>query len=180
MATLCFSRVDSESDFDNFDCGNESINQLIKASLYSTLLNQTRAYKLSMKDFRVGFVALSISRISCEYSDADFADFFDKDPSYGAIFVDYIAVDKSIHRNGIGSTALKYIIKESSEVNRFLPIRFVVLDALRSKYEWYEKHGFLPFNSTDVSGCSETIRMYLDIMPEDQKRRLGRYIKEEM
>lgn len=180
MATLCFSRVDTESDFDNFDCGNESINRLVKNSLYPTLLDQTRAYKVSIKDYRVGFIALSISHISCENSDASFADFFDKDPLYGAILVDYIAVDKKIHQKGIGSTALEYIVEETRKINLFAPIRFVILDALRSKYEWYTKRGFLPLNSTDITGCSETIRMYLDIMTADRKQRLASYVKEQI
>ena len=178
MATLCYTVVNTKYDLDEFDCDNPSINRLVQESLYPTLLDQIQTYKISVQDRRVGFIAFSVLKVTCENSDAQFAEYYHSSPSYGAILINFIAVDRHVQHKGIGTTALQYIVNETNKLCDFLPIRLLIVDALRSKLEWYEKRGFLPLCSSDVKGDSETIRMYMDIMPEARKKRLASYIED--
>lgn len=176
MGTLCYTSVYSEDELRGFDCGNTSINNMISKSYYPHILHQIHATKISISGKCVGFYSISILSISLENSDAPLADYFDGSSSFGAVMLNYLAVDKRVHHHHIGTNVLKYIISEVQSLYHVCPIRLLVLDALRDKITWYTKHGFVPINQKDLDGTSETIRMFLDIMPDDDKKQIDKYV----
>lgn len=176
MGKLCCTTVESKSELQNFDCGNHSINCLIKESYFRHILRQSLTFKVAIKGHRVGFYTVSILRISFDDSDASLAQYYDNSPSFGVIKLDYIAVDKRVQKNGIGSTLLVHIVQCAKSLHQQWPIRILVLDALRERINWYSSHGFEPINTADLCGISETVPMYLDLMPEKERLQVEEYI----
>ena len=43
------------------------------------------------------------------------------------------------------------------------------------KVGWYTKFGFVPINQKDLTGPTETVRMFLDIMPDEDKQYIEKY-----
>lgn len=176
MGTLCYTLLESESDLKSFDCGNASINRLVADSFYPNLLKQIQTYMITLQGHRIGFCSLSIARLSIEDSDAPIAEYYNNSPSYGALQIDFIAIDKKIHNHGVGTNALSFFVDQARKIYNTLPIRVVVLDALRDKLSWYSNRGFVPIKSSDTEGTSETIKMYYDLMPNEDLSILEQYI----
>lgn len=176
MGALCYTLIEAEDELGGFDCGNPSINKLVSESYYSHILKQTRVYKLSIQGQRVGFCSVSILGISLESSDAPIAEYFDKTPSFGAVMLNYLAVDARVQHLGIGSTALEYIIAEAQTLYTLWPVRLLVIDALRNKIDWYTNHGFEILNKADLNGISETVQMYFDLMPAEDQKSIEDYV----
>lgn len=171
MGSVSCALLEAESDLRNFDCGNPSINKLVTDSYFPHIVKQCMVYKILYSERRVGFLSLSIIRISLDNSDAPVAEYFEKEPSFGAVKLDFIAIDMRLQRKNIGSVIMEYIIQKSQELYKTWPVRLLILEALRDKIEWYKKLGFKPINHLDLHGNSHTVQMYFDLMPEiDQKR----------
>lgn len=177
MGALYYTLLESESELSDFDCGNSSINRLVSESFFPHILKQCRTYKISMEKQRVGFCSVSILGISLDESDASMADYYSNTPSYGAVKLDYIAVDSRVQKYGIGTTALEYVKKQAKQMYDTCPVRLLVLDALRDRIKWYTKNGFEAINSADLQGDSETVRMYIDLMPDEDKQFIDDYIE---
>lgn len=175
MGTLEYRLIRMPEDTDEFDCGNASINQLVSRSFYPTLLKQTRTYMISMQGHRVGFCSISILGISLEGSDAPIAESFEGTPSFAAVKLDYIAIDKNAQNFGIGASVLGYIVEAARELCRTWPVRILVLDALRDKLTWYLKRGFQPIKSSDLDGDTPTIRLFVDLISLEDAQKIDEY-----
>ena len=176
MGELHYSIVTDSAELDGFDCGNSSINELIANCFYRNMLRQSLIYKVCVGTHRVGFYSVSILSISFEHSDSPLSECYDKTPFFGAIILDFIAVDKRVHNQNIGSDILTYVVQNAKDLYRKWPIRVLVLDALRERVPWYLKRGFDLFNESDLKTDSETIRLYLDLMPDQEKTYLDEYV----
>ncbi len=142
MGTLESIPLEGEDVLQGFDCGNASVNALVAESFYPHLLKQSRTYQVKLQNQTVGFYSLSVRGVSLLNSDAPVAEFYFKEPSFGAICLDYLAVDARIHGRGIGSAILHSVITQARELAKDWPIRLFVLDALREKVSWYRDRGF--------------------------------------
>ena len=169
MGKINYTALRTREELVGFSCGNSSIDQLVANSFYPNQYRQIMAYKMSMCNHCVGFFSVSVVGISLENSDASVAEYFYNEPSFAAVKLDYIAVDKRIQRNGIGTTTLEYIVQEARKLYKGWPVRLLVLDAVRDKVGWYEERGFEPINKADMDKISPTVAMYLDLMPDDEK-----------
>ena len=132
---------------------------------------------MTMQAKRVGFFSVSIRGISFEDSDAPIASFYEKTPTYGAVMIEFIAVEKKVQKKGIGTTALSYVVQEAKELSAHWPVRVLVLDALRERIDWYIQRGFAPINTADLTRSSPSVRLYIDLMPEDEQTTLNQYIQ---
>lgn len=175
MGTLDYSLIQIVEDIDQFDCGNASINQLVSRSIYPTLLKQTRTYKISMKGHRIGFYSVSILAISLEGSDAPIAESFEGTPTFAAVKLDYVAVDKRVQNHGIGTNVLAYVVDEARELCKVWPVRILVLDALRDKLTWYTERGFRAINSSDLVRTTPTVRLYIDLISLEDAEKIVEY-----
>lgn len=175
MVTLRYTPITEESALKDFDCGNASVNRLVADSYYPHLLKQSRTYQIKVRDQTVGFYRLSVQGVSLEHSDAPVAERYLATPSYGAVCLDYIAVDASFHHLGIGTAALESIVQQAHALAQSWPVRLLVLDALRKKVPWYSNKDFCALNSSDLAGASETVRMYLDLQSEEDSAVLDAY-----
>lgn len=169
MGKINFTTLSAKEELAGFSCGNSSIDQLIADSFYPNQYRQIMAYKMSMCNRRVGFFSVSVTGISLENYDADVAEFYYNKPSFAAVRLDYIAVDKRIQRHGIGTTTLEYIVQEARKLYIDWPVRLLILEAVQDKVGWYEERGFERINKEDMDKISSTVAMYLDLMPDNEK-----------
>lgn len=175
MGTLEYIPLEGEDVLQGFDCGNASVNALVAESFYPHLLKQSRTYQVKLQNQTVGFYSLSVRGISLLNSDAPVAEFYFKEPSFGAICLDYLAVDARIHGRGIGSAILHSVITQARELAKDWPIRLFVLDALREKVSWYRDRGFDALIRADLDKKTETVGMYLDLSSKEELDALGAY-----
>lgn len=168
--------VENEAELQNFDCGISTVNDLVAASFYPHICKQRKVYKILVREAKVGFLSVSVSSISLAHSDAPVADNYEDSPSFGAVKLDYIAVDQKVQKQRIGTTALKYIIQEARELYKFWPVRLLILDAIRERIDWYRALGFEAVSQTELKSDSPTVQMYIDLMPESEKKNLDTYV----
>lgn len=180
MGALSYTLLESEEELSCFDCGNASINELVSKSYYPSILKQIRVYKISVRTYRIGFCSISVSHLSFDNSDAPIADYYTNFSSYGALKIDFLAVDKRVQKQGIGTEVLKYFVGEARKFYEIVPIRVLIIDALREKIDWYSERGFALVNSEEENSESPTVKMFIDLMSAEDKNRLDKYIENAM
>ena len=96
---------------------------------------------------------------------------------YAAVEITYLAIDKRCQKKNIGTTVLKAIIKDIRSWCRRLPIRFIMIDALKERENWYADLGFFTINSdsSDAGNCA-TVKMLIDCLCNQDE--LNRYVTE--
>lgn len=158
MSKLMIKRVDADPNLDRFDCGNGSLNNKIKDGYYTTLLKQGYAYEICLNGIVIGYYMLRL--VSLDYESDYLANV--SDSCFSAIKLEYLAIDRSYQRMGNGTAVLKYIVQLAKEYSERLPIRFLSLDALTEKIEWYVKRGFQLYTPINLAQSRNTVPMYMD------------------
>lgn len=176
MGCVICTPIETEADLRNFDCGNPSINTLVEETYYPYIVKQNKTYKVLFGDTRVALLSVSIVGVSLENSDAELAEYYAVTPSFGAVKLNYIAVDKKVQGKKIGSVSMEYIIREARRLYNEWPVRLLILDAIRDKVGWYQKLGFDVLSQAELTGTSPTVRMYIDLMPDKEKKSLDAYV----
>lgn len=180
MADLCYRLM--EEDLHGFDCGNPSIRMMIDQTYYSCLLREARAYCVYLKvnddrEILVGVYSVSIGTLRLGEAASPLAEYYSHEPpTYATVHLNYIAVNSKVQRKGIGTKVLEYIVFQARSLYREWPVRILVLDALREKVDWYKERGFASVYQEDPDPHSTTVKMYLDLMPEEDYQRLSEYI----
>lgn len=167
MHQLSEIELDSEMP-PGFDCGNSSINLLVKSSFFPHLFNQQKVYKIVYCDRVIGCYSLSITAIRSDEIDLEYETL----PIFGAIKLNYIAVDKQYQHHGIGSVFLERIILKGRDLSRIIPVRILILDALPEKVSWYESHQFITFTGNETTGNQS---MYIDLLPTERLEQIRFY-----
>ncbi|MEQ8198282.1 MAG: hypothetical protein ABRQ27_09795, partial [Clostridiaceae bacterium] len=85
----------------------------------------------------------------------------DKD-TYYAIDLKVLGIDVSHQGKNIGTNVLNYIVSKSREISEFCGCRYLILDAVKDKAEWYRNRGFEFFDESDMQNDEPTIKMYID------------------
>ena len=178
MGTIAVSEISSDKEYENFSCGNDSVDELISKSFYPHLLQQQKVFKVLVSEHLVGLYCISFAIVDTSTSDTPLAEEYEKEPKYTALHINYLAIDKQVQRNGIGSTILKYIVREARRLNTNWPIRIITFDALRSLTGWYLERGFEFLNAEDIDKTNPIRAMYFDLASEQQKRAINGYIEE--
>ena len=165
------------SDPANFDCGNPAINKYVEASYFATLCQQCYAYKIVYKSIIVGYYMITLRDVALtdcipEISDYQIADFGDHIPS---LYINYLAIGTQFQKNKIGTKTLEKIINETRQLTNVLPIRFITINAVPDKVEWYKKIGFSEMGK-DIDGINRY--MFIDLIKN--KQRLVDYCDEQL
>jgi len=164
MGKLAVRKLCYDVQEGTFDCGNGSINRCIYESYYPTLLQHAYAFQVLVDDIIVGYYMIGFERY-----------LFDDDAlpeevndyrstivnTVPAIYVKYIAIQKEFQNRKIGSSLLKYIVDRVFVLCKDFPVSIITLDALKEKYQWYKKNGFLPIDENAMRDQEPTIKMYM-------------------
>ena len=166
MSELSYVLLNSKAD--KFDCGNVTINEYIEWSYFVTLSQQCYAYKILYKSLIVGYYMITLRDVAltdCPGDESDYSvgEFGDHVPS---LYINYIAIDKRFQKKGIGTKTLEKIIIETRQLVDRLPIRFITINAVPEKVDWYKKIGFKEMGS-NIDGVNRY--MFIDIIRDKQK-----------
>lgn len=175
--TICTERIIKDVDYRSVDCGNESINRKLKDVYYADLLRQGYTYKILALGKTLGYYMITFKKINIKDWTSDEITGYVSNLSddFFSIHIQFIMIDKKFQKHGIGTVVLKSVMKEAKELSKIWPIRFLTLDALRDKFDWYRNIGFLPINEREVENDSFYIKMYYDCM--ENKNTLDEYVK---
>lgn len=166
---LEIKKISSDVVLGSFDCGNQSINNLISQSYYPTLLHQGHAFCVHYNGQVIAYYMLSIIAFNIDKCPPDVKEYLEHsiknsfNKHFAAVHIQYLAVDKQYQKYGIGTQLLKRIIKSTQALCKQWPIRFITLDALDDKVPWYRKNGFKEFGFGDTDHATT---MYLDCVSQ--------------
>ena len=149
MAELQYKLMTSAVN--NFDCGNSAINEYVENSYFATLLQQCYAYEIEYKSLVVGYYMIT-------FRDVAFYDCISE-------ISDYLAIGTKYQKNKIGTKTLEKIINEARQWTDFLPIRFITLNAVPEKVDWYKKIGFKEMGK-NIDAVNTY--MYIDLIKDSQ------------
>ena len=178
MEELVYTLLDEEVT--DFKCGNNSIDRMIKDSYFQTLLKHGYAYKFCSRDKTLGYYMVNFEKIKLSECEKAIDECYDEGmKNFYSVHIRFIAVDSKYQKHKIGETMLNIIVKDIRELSGKWPVRMITLDALRDKYDWYIKNGFLPFNENDYYDDKiNTIKMYIDCQTSYNIDKLNEYISE--
>ena len=91
-------------------------------------------------------------------------DYYVTDHEYAALEISYIAIDRRVQGNGIGTRVLARLISDAEKLSKILPIRFLVLDALDDKVQWYLDAGFTTYPKREDLRYADTVPMRIDLI----------------
>ena len=165
-------RVTKDCEAKPFQCGNGSIENRIKGMYYASILREGAGYEIiSNRDgikTTIGYYLIRIQLL--DNPDSEQAEDFHSEAynqgtrfHYGAVEISFLAIQKNRQGEGIGTTVLASIIKGIMQQSD-LPIRFILIEALKEKLDWYVQNGFMPIES-EKNG-RPTIRMYMDCIED--------------
>lgn len=163
MNELFIRRLKADPAMNHFDCGNGSINDKIKDGYYTTLLKHGYAYEICLNDMVIGHYMFRIVPL---LYDSDYK-IGSEIPCYSAIKLEYLAIDQKYQRAGNGTKVLKYIIHMAKQYSEQMPIRFLSIDALTEKVEWYIECGFQMYGQDNRGSESITVPMFMDFCDMD-------------
>ena len=179
MADLHFRLLNRDIENTSFDCGNASVNELIKQSYYPTILQHGYCFEVSIQNRIVGYYMLMLIPIDWQDSHGLLDDkYSDMCRQSAVVHIKYLAVEAKYQGKGIGSAILDSIIRRVNEYSKYLPIRLIQLEALKDKYSWYTKRGFVAYNTEAMSDANSTILMYFDCLSQEHQVALMEYIED--
>lgn len=159
-----FEPITSEYIKPPFNCGKSDIQRLME-NAYSTTLNlQGRAYNVFDEGDVVAQFMLAIVVIEdAEYESVPMGH------NFACVKIEYLAVDEKKQHQGIGTTVLKYAIDQVRRSIRNLPIRFIFIESVQDKVEWYSKIGFCAMGDTvRIRKADEyTVPMCIDFIDKE-------------
>lgn len=160
MSELRLAVMNEDNYPDGISCGVASIDNLIKDAFAKTLFKQAKAYNIVLDNIIVGSCMVRFTSIEDE-------EYYVADYTYTAIELVYIAIDKRIQRNGVGTKVLKILIEKAKNIADNFPIRFFTLNAFKNRKEWYVSNGFREYPRIEDERYPDTIPMRIDFINRD-------------
>ena len=118
-------------------CGVSSIDESAKEAFAKSIFKQAVAYNILVDGTPAGGCMLCIGSIRNQDDD-----FYVGDTVFPVVKISYIAVDRKLQGFGIGSRVLNMLIRDIKELSERWPIRYIILDSLPERKDWYKKFGF--------------------------------------
>lgn len=153
MARLVFRKLDHEVA--DFSCGNGSIETQLRSSYYECLLDLSFTYEVSTEDGRVmGYYCVALYHINPtslpdDMEEIDLGRSFD----YPAVEIKFLAIQKSLQKQGMGNAVLTAVIQRLQEYHELLPFRFIYIEALKELIPWYRRFDFTPLKQEDFDSA---------------------------
>ncbi len=149
--------IDDEIDINNFNCGNNSINLLLRNAYYKQVFKLASTKAIILDDKVIGYYMVSTIPYDDHIIEANFT----------AISLDVLCIDISYQDNHIGTSVLYDIILMSKQFSDFAGCRYLILNALKERYFWYLQRGFTAFDPNDIFDDSSTIKMFIDFRDDN-------------
>lgn len=168
MSELRMTIMAEELSNGSISCGVQSIDDRIKEAYSRTLCKQAVAYNVLVDDCLVGNCMVRLVWL-CDETE----EYYVTDKEYIALEITYIAIDTRYQRKGIGSCVLKRLMLIAESFSKQLPIRFLIIDALDDKKQWYMNAGFKEYPKREDLRHIGTIPMRVDLI---DKSKIDQYV----
>lgn len=153
--------IDDFLHLKRFRCGNGSMETFLQTEAYISHIERNASTTLVFyKGSLVAYYTLKHTdlKLNSEIQDFEYTMSLD---------ISRLAVCNKYQNIGIGSYIVKRIIKTAYEVNE----RFITLDALRERWEWYcNNFEFEPMFEDDIIKESPIVSLITDLYDEDLVR----------
>ncbi len=140
---LSIELLSARYDLRNFDSGNEELNDYLRNdALKEQQLLLSKTQLCFHRDRIAGFITLAADSIRIEKDKLDSSQIIDgcEYPAYPCILIARLAVDKKLHRCGIGSYLLSLAVGFALEAP--LGCRYLAVDPKEEAVKFYENVGF--------------------------------------
>lgn len=138
-----FEPITSEYIEPPFNCGQADIQRLMENAYSSTLNRQGSAFNVVLDGNVVAQFMLTMLVV-----DDDEYESVPMGHNFACVKIEYLAVKQSLQHRGIGTVVLKHVIDQVRRSVRNLPIRFIFIESVQDKVEWYSKNGFCAMGDT--------------------------------
>lgn len=158
--SLSFKRItEHETDaYKDFCCGNSSMESFLKQEAYHEHLKRTASTTLVfLENECIGYFTLYRRPIEFNIENG-------KNDSRDCLDIARLAICNPSQNQGIGTLILHFIVELAYMFNE----RYISLDALYEKREWYKKRGFKPaiLDEYERENQESLVYMYMDIFDE--------------
>lgn len=175
MPALQIRPIRRDSETDVFDCGNPSIEGRIRGSYFASLLQEGYGYEITVNEQLVGYYMIALTVLNGKNIPQENEDVYSgvyQCQRYAAVEITYLAIDKRYQKHKIGTNVLKIIIKNIRSWCDRMPIRYIMIDALKEKEKWYADRGFFAVNNASPdAGNGATVKMLIDCLCHEEELR---------
>lgn len=174
MNKLSFTKLKTEEEVDlNFTCGIGYIDEYIRSCYYPFVCKHENIYLCKINSEIVGYAAISIKEIDTNKIDL-MTEYYADSKSFGIVYLNYIAIRESKQKLGFGTYFLAMLIRLVKEYSKILPLRFIIIEALKEKIDWYQKRGF---KMLECNGENDNPYMFLELMNEEEFKMINDYFE---
>ena len=159
MSELRLTVMTEDIPPNSISCGIRSIDDRFKDAYSKTLCKQGLAYNILVDGHLVGNCMIRLVWL-CDENE----EYYVTDQEYIAFERSYIAIDTRVQQMGIGKRVLTRLMSDAEKLSRNLPIRFLVIDALDDKQQWYLDAGFEEYPKREDLRYLGTIPMRIDFI----------------
>jgi GNAT superfamily N-acetyltransferase len=143
--------IDGNIDLNNFDCGNNDLNEFLKNdSLIQKKLMLNTSYLFYCKNHIIAFLIISSDTINIKKLGKKYKKKFEDEniiyKDSPSIKLGRLAVDKKFQKSGIGKYIINWLFYYSIEKTAELGFRFINIDAYLTAYKFYKKYYFEPIS----------------------------------
>lgn len=173
---LSLIRVDENTIFKPFDCGDPDLNEflLFKSKAYSKELLAT-SFIIEDSSNTVAFFSLFNDSLKVQEKDfaskSAFKRFLSEIVTHPKRYLEYfpaikigrLAVNDKIQKSGLGRQIVNFIIDYAITQNKTCACKFITVDAYNASLAFYEKIGFKYLSENDKG--KDTRQMNYDLTP---------------
>lgn len=156
--------LSSKINLCGFDCGNDDLNDFIENDAYPHQKHHiAQTTCISYKNKMIGYFSLTCDSLPLDKKEKrKLIPYLKRGyPSYPALKIARMAIDKKYQKKGIGSYIIKIIVGNAWSLHRSgIACRFITVDAYIDAIKFYLKNGFI---KNLIFSKKEPISMRLDI-----------------
>lgn len=161
---IVIRRLEERDEVENFDCGDEPLNNYLKRHAWSNQENISIGVTYVAADeiearVVLGYFTLATSSVPRQAFPKKYVRGL---PPYDLplILLARLAVDRRFAGRGLGHALISEAFRISLRVADEVGCRCIITDAYKDRIGWYAKYGFIPIKGQAGSGPQ---RMFLDI-----------------
>lgn len=175
MGQLSYRVLSQDIDLQEFTCNNATIDNMLRDGYFCTLLKQGVCNEIIVHNIVVGYFFYTYTVISYDKKDDESFGSSLMDFHFPAIHIKFIAIHQKYQGKKIATHVLRLFIRNICATNERVPLRFIVIDALKTLQHFYSSLGFQPIDDDDIKDASSTIRMFFDLLNDSERSRLNEY-----
>lgn len=170
-SAILLAKLSEKDDLASFDCGDEDINLFLKEdALIQQQIFLNSSILLFYEDYLAGYCSVMADSIKLNLTEKEEEELQVHFSEFPAVKIGRLGVDVNYTSRGFGELLIDLVVTMAEELNNdngrdpSLGVRFVTLDAMPNRVDYYLKRGFvLNMDSKYQSKKRRTVSMRRDI-----------------